>query len=182
MTENKSAFFKDFSLKDFAYLLFIVIILVAGYLLMQKNNRIKALEEQIASLKPDTVFIQGQVITDTLAVVKIKIDTLKIPINATDTVEYVKVDTIYQTPCKGTILLKDNQPLFDMRAKVGYPSGKAEFIYNYKVQPEKWQWNAGFGFYNNWKPFALSDISKGKYGIGAVLSSDRWGLYLKRKF
>jgi len=69
-----------------------------------------------------------------------------------------------------------------MRAKVGYPSGKAEFIYNYKVQPEKWQWNAGFGFYNNWKPFALSDIGKGKYGIGAVLSSDRWGLYLKRKF
>jgi hypothetical protein len=187
MTDNnKSAwpdlsFLKNFSLKDFAYLLFIAVILAGGFLIWRKSEKINLLEEKIASMKPDTVFVQGEVIHDSLWQVKIKYDTTQIITAHFDTLYFVDIDTS-PAPCKGIILLVDRQKLFDLRARVEYPTGKAEFIYNYKTQPDKWIWDVGLGMSNEWKPFAVSTIGKGTYGLGGLLASDRWGLFVRRKF
>jgi hypothetical protein len=92
----------------------------------------------------------------------------------------IKIDTTV-AQCKGRILLKDAQPLFTLLADVWYPSGKASFIYTYKEIPERWRVNVGVGLSNNWKPFLLADYGK-VFGFGMEVASDRWGLYLRRRF
>lgn len=178
---NILAIIKNLGLKNASSLVLILLLIIGGVYIGGQHSTISDLQFQLATAKPETTYVQGEVIPETLIFLDtlISIDTLSVPGKPETTIVYQPKPT--PTACSGKIILKDHQPYFDVQTTVFYPSGMGMFAYTYRPVPERWQFDIGLGLSDDWKPFLLADYCK-ILGIGIEIAPKRWGIYLKRKF